>query len=145
MHLCITVSNENREIIEELKKRGLDVSSSDRGVVINLPDVLFAFNRSDLTPEAQATVREIADVIKGSSNRHISIEGHTDAIGSIEYNRRLSESRARAVYSEIEANNVPARRLSTRGFGESKPIASNQTDQGRRRNRRVEVIIENNR
>jgi outer membrane protein OmpA-like peptidoglycan-associated protein len=134
---------ENRKLLEELRQRGIDVRDSDRGIVVNLPDVLFGFNSANLTPHARSTVREIADVINQAPARRISVEGHTDSIGTIDYNYRLSDSRARAVRTELERSNVAPRRITTRALGESEPIASNRTDQGRRRNRRVEVIIEN--
>jgi outer membrane protein OmpA-like peptidoglycan-associated protein len=134
---------ENRRLLEELRQRGIDVRDSERGIVVNLPDVLFAFNSSNLTPQARSTAKEIAHVINQAPTRRISIEGHTDSIGSIDYNYRLSDTRARAVRSELERYQVAPRRIMTRALGETEPIASNRTDQGRRRNRRVEVIIEN--
>lgn len=134
---------ENQKLIRELRSRGADVRSTERGVVVNLPDVLFEFDKAALTYDARLTVAEIADVLKGVQSRKISIEGHTDSVGTIAYNQRLSESRARTVAGELTRQGVSRRRISTRGFGESDPIASNRTEHGRGRNRRVEVIIEN--
>src|SRR5436853_2670226 len=86
----------NRELIEELKRKNLDVRETNRGVVVNLPDVLFEFNKSDLTSGARTKVRDIAEVLEGGRvrERQVSIEGHTDSKGSEEYNQRLSERRA---------------------------------------------------
>lgn len=134
---------ENARLLEELRGRGVDVHNSERGVVVNLPDVLFEFGRSELTQSARGTVREIADIIGKAPGRRISVEGHTDSIGSIDYNYRLSDSRARRVADALETNGIPARRITTRALGETTPIASNRTEQGRQRNRRVEIIIEN--
>ncbi len=134
---------ENRRLIEELRQRGADVYSTERGVVVNLPDVLFEFDSSALTPAARSVARDVANAIHNVPNRHISIEGHTDSIGTIEYNQKLSEARARSVASELIADGTPRARISTRGYGESRPIASNKTDSGRQRNRRVEIVIEN--
>ena len=133
----------NRKLIEELKSRGTDARLTSRGVVVNLPDVLFEFNKADLTAEARRTAQQIAEVISKGSDRHISVEGHTDSIGTMEYNQRLSESRARSVAAELTADGVSRGRVSVRGFGETKSIASNSTASGRQRNRRVEVVIEN--
>lgn len=134
---------ENRRLISALRGRGVDVRSTDRGVVINLPDVLFEFNQSRLTSAARRTVREIGEIAQTSGDRRIAVEGHTDSIGSIAYNKRLSVDRARAVADELVAEGVSGRRILIRGLGESEPVASNATDAGRARNRRVEVIIEN--
>ena len=136
--------DENRRLIEALKRRGADVRDTRRGVVVNLPDVLFEFNRADLTPDARRTARDISDVLRDFPERHLSVEGHTDSIGSMGYNQRLSEDRASSVADELERSGIDHYRVRSRGFGESRPIATNNTDVGRSRNRRVEVIIENN-
>jgi outer membrane protein OmpA-like peptidoglycan-associated protein len=141
----------NRELIEELKRRNLEVKETNRGVVVNLPDVLFDFNRSNLTGDARAKVRDIADILDrpNVTNRQVSIEGHTDSIGSDQYNDRLSQRRADAVASALGSDGVNASRLHTKGFGKKYPIAPNKNSDGsdnpdgRAKNRRVEVIIEN--
>ncbi len=134
---------ENRRLIEELKSQGQDVRLSDRGVVVNIPDVLFAFNRFDITPQARETIREIASVLRGTTVRAISVEGHTDSVGTMSYNQQLSHKRARSVARELEEQGISRSRLFVRGFGEGDPIASNMTASGRARNRRVEIILEN--
>jgi outer membrane protein OmpA-like peptidoglycan-associated protein len=134
---------ENARLLEELRQKGVDVRDSDRGIVVNLPDILFESGRSELTAPAQTTVRDVAQVISEVPQRRIAVEGHTDSIGTIEYNYRLSDARARRVAEELEASGIPGRLITTHAFGETTPIASNKTEQGRRRNRRVEVIIEN--
>jgi outer membrane protein OmpA-like peptidoglycan-associated protein len=133
---------ENRRLIEELRSRGVDVTDSDRGVVVNLPDVLFEFDSARLTGRARTIASEIADAI-GESGRRVSVEGHTDSVGTVQYNERLSYERARSVADELAAEGVPRRRLDIKGFGESRPVASNASTGGRQRNRRVEVIVEN--
>ncbi len=141
----------NRELIEELKRKNLDVRETNRGVVVNLPDVLFEFNKHSLTSDARAKVRDIAEVLDGPRvrNRQVSIEGHTDSIGSDEYNLRLSQRRADSVSSALGSEGVSGSRLQTRGFGKKYPIAPNNNSDGsdnpsgRAKNRRVEVIIEN--
>ena len=141
----------NRELIEELKRKNLDVRETNRGVVVNLPDVLFEFNKSDLTSGARAKVRDIAEVLEGGRvrDRQVSIEGHTDSKGSEEYNQRLSERRAESVASSLDREGVSQSRMHARGFGKKYPIAPNQNSDGsdnpagRAKNRRVEVIIEN--
>lgn len=134
---------ENQRMIDELKRRGADVRRSERGVVVNLPDVLFEFDSHRLRSDAVRAVKEIATVVQDYPDRKISVEGHTDSVGTIKYNQKLSEARSRSVADELVAQGVSRRRLNTYGFGESDPISSNRTDIGRSRNRRVEVIILN--
>lgn len=134
---------ENRRLIEELKKRGTDARLTSRGVVVNLPDVLFEFNSSRLTREAQHTAKQIAEAVSHGVDRHISVEGHTDSVGTVAYNQKLSEERARSVARELSANGLSRGRMTVRGYGENRPAASNSSDSGRQRNRRVEVVIEN--
>jgi outer membrane protein OmpA-like peptidoglycan-associated protein len=135
--------DENRRLIEELKKRGADVRSTDRGVVINLPDILFEFDRANLTPEAVRTIAEISTVLKQTPNRPLSVEGHTDSIGSVVYNKQLSLRRAQSVSNRLQRDGIPAVQINVEGFGEGSPIATNNSEIGRARNRRVEIIIEN--
>ena len=134
--------DENRKLIEELKRGGADVYASDRGVVVNLPDVLFEFGKADLTSSARKTIGDIARVANTNSRR-ISVEGHTDSVGTVMYNKKLSYDRAENVAKELDHKGVASQRLRVRGFGEGNPIATNNTEAGRARNRRVEVIIEN--
>lgn len=134
---------ENARLIQELRQRGIDVRDSERGVVVNLPDVLFESGRSELTVPARETVLEIANVLQRAPLRQLLVEGHTDSVGTIEYNYRLSDSRARAVAKALKANGIPRQNISTKALGETTPIATNRSEQGRRRNRRVEVIITN--
>jgi outer membrane protein OmpA-like peptidoglycan-associated protein len=134
---------ENRRIIRELKMRGADVRMTKRGVIVNLPDVLFEFDSARLKPDAIRASRDIADVLKQYPGRPVAVEGHTDAIGTIAYNQKLSEERARSVAEELAVNGISRRQMTIFGFGETAPIASNRTEPGRQRNRRVEVILEN--
>lgn len=140
----------NRQLLEELKRRNLEARETERGVVVNLPDVLFEFGRSDLTGDAQGRVQGIADVLNDQARgRRISIEGHTDAIGGEEANQRLSERRAGSVASALATSGVDQARVTTTGYGERYPVAPNtnpdgsDNSTGRAKNRRVEVVIEN--
>ncbi len=137
------VLEENRRLIDELRRRGADVQSSRRGVVVNLPDILFEFDRAELTREAKRSLNEISEVISSAKNRTIAVEGHTDAVGTVVYNKSLSLRRAENVQRELSRHGVPSRQMTVRGYGEGKPISTNNSEAGRSRNRRVEVIIEN--
>jgi outer membrane protein OmpA-like peptidoglycan-associated protein len=141
----------NRQLLEELKRGGLEARETERGVVVNLPDVLFEFGRADLAGDAGSKVRNIADLLSTpqARDRRVSIEGHTDSVGSDSYNQRLSENRAASVASALENSGVNSRRITTKGYGERYPVAPNTNPNGadnpagRSKNRRVEVIIEN--
>jgi outer membrane protein OmpA-like peptidoglycan-associated protein len=140
----------NRELLEELKKQNLEARETERGVVVNLPDVLFEFGQANLTGGARAKVQDIAGVLNNQAQeRRISVEGHTDSIGSESANQLLSERRADAVASALEGDGVSSQRITIKGYGKRYPVAPNKnadgTDNpaGRAKNRRVEVIIEN--
>jgi outer membrane protein OmpA-like peptidoglycan-associated protein len=140
----------NRALIEELKRRNLDARETERGVVVNLPDVLFEFNSARLTADARNKVAHIATVLnERAKDRHVSIEGHTDSIGSENYNLALSERRAQAVLQELSYEGAREAQLTTKGYGKKYPVAPNtNTDgsdnpAGRAKNRRVEVVIAN--
>ena len=134
--------DENRRLIDELRASGTEARSTSRGVLVNLPDVLFEFGKARLTSSARNTVRDIA-IAAEKTNRRIAVEGHTDSVGTVSFNQRLSEDRAQSVADALVENGVSSRRISSRGYGETRPITSNKSENDRRRNRRVEVIIEN--
>ena len=135
-------ANDDAKIISDLSKRSIAAESTDRGVVIKLPDVYFDFDKASLTREARKNVDYIAEILRNYRSRHLAVEGHTDAIGSDSYNQRLSEERARAVSGALHEEGISSLILTARGFGKTRPIADNATDEGRARNRRVEVVVE---
>ena len=105
-----------------------------------LPGVNFAFNRADLRPEARNTIdREIIPELRADPSMSVAVEGHTDAVGSDSYNQALSERRAASVKSYLESQGIDGSRIEAVGFGETRPIADNDTETGRAQNRRVEV------
>jgi OOP family OmpA-OmpF porin len=101
--------------------------------------VLFDFNKWDIKPEAHGLLDEVVAILKKNPELKGVIEGHTDSIGSEEYNQGLSEKRAQAVDKYIEEHGIDTDRYTVKGYGESKPVASNDTEEGRRKNRRVEL------
>ncbi|MFO7577772.1 MAG: OmpA family protein [Pelovirga sp.] len=119
----------------------LQASKSERGLVVTLGDVLFDTNKSELRSGAQYTIDKLAAFLAEYPTRNVLIEGFTDSTGAVEYNQRLSERRAEAVQKVLAARGIDPRRLMTRGYGVAFPVASNDTAEGRQRNRRVEVII----
>jgi outer membrane protein OmpA-like peptidoglycan-associated protein len=108
---------------------------------VNVSDVLFDFNRANLKPGARDKVAKIAAILRSHPDLKIQVEGHTDSVGSDEYNLRLSERRADSVRAGLVEDGINRDVVGTAGFGESKPVATNGTAEGRQQNRRVEVIV----
>lgn len=125
-----------QEIIQGARQQSVDVLT-----VTFKSDYLFAVNSSTLLPGAQSELQRVATVIRQYPETNIQIAGHTDSTGSEDYNRRLSEQRAESVKTALIGMGVNPSRLTTLGYGESRPIASNNTEGGRQQNRRVEVRI----
>lgn len=112
----------------------------EQAVVIDLRGVNFAFDKSDLTPESIAILDQAVEVLTQYPNLKVEVAGHTDAIGTDQYNQGLSERRAKVVYNYLTGKGIAADRLGgPNGYGESKPIDTNDTAEGRARNRRTEL------
>ena len=104
-------------------------------------DAFFDFDKATLKPEGRQKLTELASRLNGVDLEVVVATGHTDAIGTKEYNQKLSERRARAVKDFLVSQNVPADKVFVQGKGELQPVASNKTRDGRRQNRRVEVEV----
>ena len=100
----------------------------------------FDTNNSELKADGEQAVDEVAKLLRADPSLRLSIEGHTDSVGSPPANQKLSEGRARAVAFGIQARGIDAKRLASKGFGSSKPVADNATEAGRGENRRVELV-----
>ncbi|MEJ2066710.1 MAG: OmpA family protein [Deltaproteobacteria bacterium] len=104
-------------------------------------DVHFAFDSSELTAAGKATLDDLIPGLQANPNMKIELAGHTDSIGSEQYNQGLSERRAKSAYNYFVSKGIAADRMTTVGYGELRPVASNATDEGRAKNRRVEITI----
>ena len=129
------------ELLSQLSD--LKAKQTERGIVLTMGDVLFAFDKATLSPEAFRNVDKLADFLQKHPNRSVLIEGHTDSVGSDEYNLDLSEKRADAVKNALVAKGVGEERITPKGYGKKYPVASNNTSDGRQLNRRVEVVVLN--
>ena len=132
-----------REEAAELKRRmeELEARNTERGMVLTLGDVLFETGKSELAPGAARNIDRIAEFMDVYPERRAVVEGHTDSMGDESFNMELSRDRAFAVRRALAARGISTSRITTEGFGESKPVASNDTSAGRRKNRRVEIIF----
>lgn len=119
----------------------LKAQMTDRGVVMTLGDVLFDVNRSTLKSGGAREVSKLAGYLQANEQRTVSIEGHTDSTGSDEYNMRLSEARAESVKAALVGAGISGDRIETHGFGETYPVAGNDSSSGRQLNRRVEIVL----
>ncbi len=136
------VQQQNAQLQQRLSE--LQAKPTERGMLVTLGDVLFEYNRAEVKPGAQASLRKLADFLQQYPNRQVLIEGYTDDTGSAAYNEALSLRRAEAVDSALVGMGVASQRVATVGYGKDFPIASNSTDTNRALNRRVEVYIAEN-
>lgn len=129
---------------EELRRdlKGAKVERVGEGIHIVFDSgILFDSGSNKLKPEAKRNIEELARVLNKYDDTNIIVAGHTDSAGSEEYNQELSEKRADAVADYAARFGVDSRRFSVTGYGESKPVAVNTTEEGKRQNRRVEIAI----
>jgi outer membrane protein OmpA-like peptidoglycan-associated protein len=110
--------------------------------IVELRGTNFAFNSAKLTPEGESILDQAVAVMNKHQNINVRIEGNTDSVGSDAYNMKLGQRRADSAQSYLVAHGISASRLSTVSFGETKPIASNDTEEGRAQNRRVDLVVE---
>lgn len=128
---------------EELENvEGAEVERVGEGIKVTFDSgILFGFDSSKLSPEAQINIAKMAETLKEYEDTEILIEGHTDSAGSEDYNLELSEERAATVAKSLKRMGVKNSRIEKMGYGESMPVADNSTEMGREQNRRVEVSI----
>jgi len=121
----------------------LQAEVTDRGLVLTLGDVLFTTGSAELQGGASDRLNKLINFLNEYPERLVLIEGHTDSMGTSEYNQGLSQRRSESVKYYLTQQGIATQRLSTSGMGENQPIASNDSAAGRLQNRRVEIIIEN--
>jgi len=112
-----------------------------RGLIANMSDVLFKSGSFELLPGARERLAKVSGIVLAYQGLHLAVEGHTDSIGTDEYNRRLSEQRAAAVRDYLVQQGINTDAITASGFGKSEPVASNDTPEGRQQNRRVELVV----
>lgn len=138
----VRAERDRLERIRGLESAGAIVRTETRGIVVTLPGgIFFDSGRATLKPGARNILTKAAENLRDMPDARISIEGHTDNVGSDEMNLGLSQKRAEAVRELLINNGVEASRITATGLGEAIPIAGNNTEAGRQQNRRVEIII----
>jgi len=136
--------HEKAELRDQLRQQLnqiLDTRESARGLIVNLSDVLFDTASANLKAGAREKLAKVAGILLSHRGLKLQVEGHTDSVGSADYNQRLSENRADSVRLYLVEQGIAPNAIGTAGFGETMPVASNDTPAGRQQNRRVELVV----
>lgn len=133
-----------RERLKQQLNNVLATRETARGLIVNMSDVLFAFNQYELKPEAREKLAKVSGILLAYPDLKLQVEGYTDNIGSDEYNQKLSEERAGAVRDYLQTQGVGQTNISAAGYGKSDPVADNSTASGRAQNRRVQLVVSGN-
>ncbi len=134
--LAATAENKAKQALEKSKV-------ACKPEIIKLEGVYFNHDSAELKPSSIATLDKAVATLKRRASIHVEVAAHTDSSGSDEYNQSLSERRAASVMDYLVAHGIDASRLTSKGYGESQPVASNGTKEGRAKNRRVELRVQN--
>jgi len=136
--------HEKAELRDQLRQQLnqiLETRESARGLIVNLSDVLFDTGSANLKPGTREKLAKVAGILLSHRGLKLQVEGHTDSVGSADYNQRLSENRASSVRAYLVEQGIAPNAIGTAGFGETMPVASNDTPAGRQQNRRVELVV----
>jgi outer membrane protein OmpA-like peptidoglycan-associated protein len=133
-----------REQLKNQLNQVLQTRETARGLIVNMSDVLFDFNKYTLKPEAREKLAKVSGILLAYPNLKLQVEGYTDSIGSDEYNQKLSEQRADSVRDFLVQQSVADANITAQGYGKTHPIADNSTNSGRAQNRRVELVVSGN-
>jgi outer membrane protein OmpA-like peptidoglycan-associated protein len=136
------MDKQERDLRAATANTNIQVARVGEEIQLNLPDVTFQTNSAVVDPSMRADLRQVAKVLNDYPSTVVGIFGHTDNTGSTQLNEALSLRRAESVMGVLEVDGVPTARMRARGFGYTQPIASNDTPEGRAKNRRVEIRIQ---
>jgi outer membrane protein OmpA-like peptidoglycan-associated protein len=132
---------EMRERLRQQLNSVLNTQETARGLIVNMADVLFAFNKYELKTDAQIKLAKISGILLTYPNLKVQVEGYTDSVGSDEYNLKLSQERATAVQAFLIEQGVQPGSITAQGYGKADPVADNGTNAGRTQNRRVAMVV----
>jgi outer membrane protein OmpA-like peptidoglycan-associated protein len=136
------MDQQEAELRRQTAGTGVDVYRQGDELVLRMPaGITFPVDRYDIQPQFQSTLDQVAQTLASYNQTYIDVLGHTDSTGSDAYNQTLSDRRAQSVADYLVGHGVTRARIGVRGYGESQPIASNDTDLGRAENRRVEIKV----
>jgi outer membrane protein OmpA-like peptidoglycan-associated protein len=139
LNACSSLDRSKEEALNQ--QAGIEVTQTKDGVQVRLPEkVLFNFDEAGLRPDAGPAISRVV-VVLSRTQKPMIVEGHTDNVGTREYNQELSEARAKSVAEELEHRGISASRISLKGYAFDRPIADNDTPEGQARNRRTEIVV----
>lgn len=141
---ALEAKRQRTELREQLRQQFsaiLETRETARGLILNVSDVLFDTGQATLKADARERLAKVSGILLAHPELRIEAEGHTDSVGSDDFNQKLSERRAASVANFLREQGVRPDSLASRGFGEAQPIASNDTTSGRQQNRRVELVV----
>jgi outer membrane protein OmpA-like peptidoglycan-associated protein len=130
-----------KERFNKLQSKLIKVRKDARGTIISMSDLLFGFDKANLTEDLKTNLAKIAGILTIYKTCRVIVEGHTDNKGTAKYNKNLSRKRAKNVKDFLVAQGIDVKRLTSVGYGFRRPIASNRTKEGRQKNRRVDLVI----
>lgn len=134
-------TQQTRERLLQQLNQVLQTKESARGLIVDMPDVLFDTGKYTLKPGARERLAKVAGILLAYPNLHVQVEGHTDSVGGADFNQQLSQERADSVRGFLAAQGVRPDSIEARGFGMTQPVASNSTASGRQLNRRVDLVV----
>ena len=136
------MDRQEEELRQSTRGTGIEVDRRGDDIVLNMPSsVTFGFDSSELTMSARNALNDVASILTQYTDTRVNIAGHTDSTGNADYNQRLSERRAESVGNYLAQAGVSRNRLYMTGYGQTQPVASNATEEGRAQNRRVEITL----
>lgn len=139
-----TQTEQMRERLKQQLNEVLATKETARGLIINMSDVLFAFNKYELKPDAREKLAKVSGILLAYPGLKLQVEGYTDNVGSDPYNQKLSQQRADAVRDYLVSQGVAAQNITSTGYGKADPVADNSTANGRAQNRRVQLVVSGN-
>jgi len=130
-----------RERLRQQLNSILETRETQRGLIVDINDVLFDFNQYTLKSGAREKLAKVAGILLAYPGLKVQLEGHTDSVGSDEYNMKLSQQRADSVRTYVVSQGVPAETVTAVGLGKADPVATNDNAAGRQQNRRVDMVV----
>ena len=133
---------EAKSKLNELQSKLIQVTQDARGIILSMSDILFDVNKASLKQDLKTSLAKVAGILSVYQELNVLVEGHTDNTGSEKHNMKLSEQRAKNVMDFLVSQGIDASRLTSKGYGMTRPVGDNKTKDGRQKNRRVDLVIQ---